>query len=798
MHTSHINRLFTRLNSVLALCMLLASPLAASPKLRSVVLKQGNGTVKASGFYAYLCWKIENPDDTEQTATLQLTPKAGQMDTIYSTTITVPPKSFLESITPIIAPKAEEVLCELIQKGSVVDKDTALLKPGGRHSFLALILNDGDALSSTTRIRRDNGKLAVRDFNSSTCLNAAMHWSEYETYDAVILAFPDLKRYTEMQFNAILDYVNHGGTLIVGTPECAMEMAGTPLKRLLPYEPAGLFSFEGYAEFSAEMGDTSWKEAPDLDENGFDSGKPSQVFLNAIPAEGTRVLFSVGPRPAAVIKRHGCGTVLGLCFNVFDTSNVNPSLIARLWEMLEHMTTFSGSTGRLDDTANVNSTLQMLQGYRIPSEKFIGAYLLAYALAGALVLAIFFKMKRHGAGWLAMVLLAFAFTALIIWKSRGIADMQTNFSMTNISLGTWDGVFGPSRNDTLLLSKNDIAANVDSQASRVFLHAMPRAENSQRTAMASVPLWLTVDKDRQSLNDMTLQQLRPRTLRWSISAAEHSHGITSLPSLKYAEGKVLLDEWELPPELSGATRAMLAMPNGIRPLDISGGRVRDSGAEASIEADTVFTSAMDIIRHNQRRTPVLVLLMPATDSIGDGIQVKAGEGKTAFYDYRLTSVQVRFPEGIPDEVPREFSILRLPQESMLRTYRRNGEWHEINSMLTSTTHFDMDICLPPEMTDCHPGKIVMELDIFSPGGKIEFSGALVALDGTEIKPSRVDGSRYTFETGSASLVDPFRYSFKFRILARPTKEMTVIDSRAMAWTINGIHATVVNRSGEGK
>lgn len=774
--------------------ILMTGTIFAAPKLSTAILRQGINTVKGEGDVVDLIWKIKNPETTEQTVSMQLRPENGDMQTIYTKDITIPAESSLSGIISVISPHAEEVLVELLQNGNVIDKDNVLLRGRKINQFHAAILNDGEPVEATTEIRKGDKGIIIRELTTYQHNLAATNWYKYSNYQAVIINDPNLQKYTEMQYGAIIDYVMQGGMAIISTPECAMMLDETPLSSLLPYTPINTFSFDGYEEFSAAMGDNTWKAKDELDAEGFATGKRRQIFLNAIPKNESTVLFTVGNRPAAVLMRYGRGTVLGLCFSLFDTCDVNKNLIPQLWDMIEQCSGFQGTTGSPDETPHINGILQMLQGYRIPSINYITTLLALYIILGAAILIVAIRMKRHVTGWFLVILLGCIFTTFIMLHSKSISNIDTTLSATTFKLSTWDGGFGAERNDTILLARQDLQPSIHTGTSDLFIHSQPPAVNTVKTAISSVPLRVNINNAEQELKGFTLQQMRPRTIRWDQAAPEHSHNKAELPSLSIKGQEIVLNDWTVPEELSSASRAMLAMPGAVRALVLSNGKITDDGTASRLEADTVFTSAMEYVKALPCPSPCVVLLMQIQDKPSEVLAIDLEQGdNTQTYDYQLVFIQARMPQEKPAVIPQSFVHNIIPNSSLLRTYQRNGEWYEITGALALETSYEIWFCIPPEMAVSNPDKVIIKADVYSPSGKLSIRTELLTVDDKAINPSKVDGANYIFDTKGMQIVNTHDGHLKFNIVVALKSDEPIMNPRSATWKINDLAATIINK-----
>ena len=68
----------------------------------------------------------------------------------------------------------------------------------------------------------------------------------------VAIACPEYGALTALQYDALLDYVHAGGTLVFIRPEGVLGAADTPLADILPVVPLGIRKIEAFPELDAQ------------------------------------------------------------------------------------------------------------------------------------------------------------------------------------------------------------------------------------------------------------------------------------------------------------------------------------------------------------------------------------------------------------------------------------------------------------------------------------------------------------------------------------------------------------------
>ena len=781
---------------ILLFCLLIGSlPSQAALKLISVTIRQGNGAPRMLSISAKLIWRISNSDAKPATATLQLRPTTGESEAIFSREITVPPQTELIESTEIVLADTTEYLAELLQNGNRIQKETIPIHAiSSRHYLVALLTDSTDNLSLGF-VQKNNQLSSHIQFLTHSCQNAPSHWGSLCGYSAVILLSPDLSAYSVPQMLALIDFVQQGGTLIIGGPDAAFAMKGTLLEELLPFDPIGQFTTDGLSDAAKTFRIKEFKEPPEFDQNGVPTNRPNQRFLNALLHDDAVEILSQGGRTAVARKYVGRGTVLGLVFQPFELTRSNELFVLPIWEMLLSNSRFHSIFKSSYEESYANHALQQMQGYSIPSVSTIAAILLIYLLGSAIILAVMFKLRRHSQGWLLVCLFGVCVTAYTMARARHITTAQANFSLANLSLSNWDGKRGATRNTTLFLSRSDLKPEVTYNLDELILRPQPKNNYllDRGKAMPSTPLWFKNNGKNGRIEKFTLQQMRPRIVTWFSQGENHLQNHAQLPEIDYTDSGVRLKDWKLPDELKATNRAILLMPNAQRNLHIANGIVSDTGTNTKIEADTLLTAAIQYLAAMPVQTTTLALIAQQPESPPLKLAATDRNSPASVYNYDIVFVNARLPKGKkPAFIDKNMLDFDLPANSALRLAIKEGKWQSIQATMPGSRGYELSFHIPNEMAIPSPEKITFNFDLLNTNNSMSITPVLIACDGSQISSMETQGPSYIFYPAGKAVISPITSSITFSLVqvsknsAPPQNLMT----RACQWQIRSASAEI--------
>ena len=424
------------------------------------------------------------------------------------------------------------------------------------------------------------------------------HWSEYSSFDALVMLEPNLEAFSPLVTKALKNFVKMGGTLIFANENVIMGAAKTELEDLLPIIPLHVRSVNHNPTLQKFFG---IKEKV--------SAEFGMTFVESIAKKHSFTAASWNEYPMVVWKKYGLGMTVAI-----NASPTNEALnwnygegFKQVWSYLTENTAkpIDLSLKRND---NAREAVNMLNGLTIPSPGVILNYLIVYIVLALIIFIIFMKMRKTPLGWVANIVLALLMTAFIFNKAY-----STNSSSTNRTAAVL--VQTPLVDDAPLVkfysifSKNndEITLTGDSQVDRfrklpnvkVHYNFMNNKASTKKKKLNEVITSL-YDGKTASLSKMNVQGLSARTL---LSLSQ-GHNSGSLPAkLSWNPEGLTINSDEFPSELESAENIYLGGANGLIALEMkSGVLVTKENQQAS---PGVETSLRKVILSLSPRQPLL-------------------------------------------------------------------------------------------------------------------------------------------------------------------------------------------------
>jgi len=761
------------------------SVLHATPRIQSATLMQGSSMPRIPDSTAYLHWSLENPDAESVTVTLQLEPDSGSSGAIYSTTIKLGPATKIDGRSRVSIGNAERYIVSLIQQNIRVHKTDILLRQNPRNRLNIAILTDADDLSGYSDLAKNETLYRRLQFSLIRFRNIPNHFSGFNIYDLLILFKPDLEHYSASQRRAVLDFVRQGGTIVLCAADTAFALEETELEELLPFQPVGKRIYEGLASLRQSF-ELPAKPPILRDDNGDLLAPVLQELLEVLSPENSTVLLRQEGRPLFCLGQAGLGSVLALCFDPFKLGKADPDLLLPIWNTIIRYSNHLPSVMQPDGTARLNETLQHLQGYVIPPVNEILYIFLLYAACGILILTVCFYLKRPALGWGILCVFGLCYTLFIFRKAQNIAVNQPDRCFTAISTGIWDGSYGSLCGTGNLFAKSDCRPTVTANAVRTFFLPPARStEHEGGTAIAPSPLHITTNWENSSLENISIQQYRPRTLSWMRSSGKDGQNKAALPELLITENGFQLQPWQIPANLNNAQRAVLVLPGDVLPLDLHNGMISSSKHHFDgMEADLVFLSACKYIQTLRLPNPALCLISARITPCWELFDIDNGEEEFSGYDYHLEFIPVTVPQvSVNYSINPEFITLDIPPKSILRQYYQHGEFAEIMIQEGFSQPLLLDFNIHPTFHGVLASEIRIDLDISNPSGKATFELRLLDSHDNRIEALRREGNTFIFRP-TATVVDPVQNKIRavLQLNSKPGNE-NGISQRINSWKI---------------
>jgi hypothetical protein len=773
-------------------------PLPAAPSITAVALVQGTSMVRNFNSAATLTWTIRNPDPTPAELTLQLEPEGSHGGAIYTQQITMGPKSTLNGRSPVVISDSERYLVSLIQDNARIDKSDIILRDGQRNRLQIALVTDYDDIAGYSNIAKEEGLARRVSFHNFRQAGVPEHYSGFRDFPLLLLLRPNLASYKFSQMQAILDYVQRGGCVVIGDAETALSLQDTPLAALLPYQPVAKKYFHGFASARQAL-QLPPQNNPQRDANGDLLPPRQQEFLEVLTPDNSRVLLQQAGRPAICLQRVGLGSSLGLCFDPFFLSHHDQDCRIPLWDIIIRYSNYCPENHCPDATKAVNTTLQHLQGYSIPPISAIMQIFWLYVLSGAFILILFFHFRRPALAWGVLCLSSVFFTAAIFIKARNVAAGQSERSFTAVTAGLWQGSDAMRWGTGNFFSLADCRPTVSADIMRTFFSPQGLSVSHEGgTALAPSPLRLTYTRELLSLERMSLQQYRPRTLCWENISANYGQDSCTLPMLQFTSRGFDLQPWPLPEAKKNIQRAVLALPAAVMPLRIENGVITGLSPDSGVEADVAFLSALDCIRTMRLPHPTLCLITPIQMPAWKEFTIQDGDNTFSGYDYHLDLLPVSCGE-LPEKftLPPAFCSLDIPSRSLLRQNYKCGEFTAVFLQEHSNVLMPIDFELYPLADYSQCKRISIELDVSNPSGKANFELELQDLSGKALPPASRHDNTWVFETAGLPMVSPQLNKFRANLRVSGTGTPGDVTSGSLSqrvnfWKILALNVTLHN------
>ncbi len=771
--------------------------LLAAPSINAVSLLQGTSMVRSLNSTATLTWTIINPDPQIAEVTLQLEPETNHGNAVYTQQITLGPKSTLSGRSLVVIAVSERYLVSLIKDNARIDKCDIILRGKTRNRLQVALISDYDEIVGYSDIAKEEGLARRISFNIFRQTGVPEHYSGFRDFSLLLLLRPALSGYKFTQLQAILDYVQTGGCVVIGDAQTALNLRGTPLESLLPYQPLGKKQFQGLSS-ARQAFQLPPKSSPSRDENGDLISPLQQEFLEVLVPESSRILLQQAGRPAICFQRVGLGSSLGFCFDPFFLSANDHDFRIPLWNTIIRYSNYRPENQRPDVVRAVNTTLQHLQGYSIPPVSSVMKIFWLYLLSGAFILILLFHFRRPALAWGVLCLSSVFFTTIIFYQAGHVAADQPERRFTAISAGYWQGSEGARWGTGNFFSKADCRPNVSSDILRTFFRPQERSPSHEGgTALAPSPLRLTYSREFLGLERMALQQYRPRTLCWEKIAGNYGQDPCPLPELQFHDRGYTLPPWSLPEEKkSTIQRAVLALPGAVVPLRLADGVITGLSHDSAVEADVTFLSVLEYIRTLRLPHPTLCLIAPQQNAQWQEFAIQGGKEKFSGYDYHLDLLPVHC-NALPPEftLPTAFCSLDIPNRSFLRQNFQYGEFTEVFLQDNSDFLMPIDIEVYPLGDFSQIKRISIALDISNPSGKALFDLSLLDLNGKTLSPTKRSGNTFLFETAETPVVSTQLNKFRaqLRVHSAPGGSSPLaLSQRVNIWKILALEVSLIN------
>ncbi len=735
-----------KLAVVLAALMLMLLPVEAKVKVSQPTIRQG-GTLRVQRYsVAILKCKIANPDPKPHKVMLRLLADSGysgNQKNFYSDVVAVPAKTEIIYETPVVVETSEKYSLEAYMDGQKLygGSDSTLLKLLPIRSFQIGMLNDSGERSfgSFNQLPEFKKKVFTMSMAQHTFPE---NWLPLRELQAIVVVEPDLKDYTAAQYQALLDYVYQGGTVIFANPEILPEIAKTPWADLLPVQPVRIRKIKDLPVLK--------KLVPGF--RGWDSHQAA--FLESQPLGDGVTLMADGEFPVFRWKKYGLGSCRFSAISICDKDLPDK----KVWTSLCKY--FVNNPALYANEEEFNQCLDEMTGFPVPELSVVKGLLLAYFILLALVLIAGKLIRRSGLAWMCGAILAMLFTYYVLNRSgSGKGPKGKILSALEITYPGNSSI--PKEGYYAFFSDSDGKVNISMPETASVISSIPPdrlslmrfsapgQKNKPSSGMA-VRITKSLVVQRKSgmpvLDKMAMSKNSSRQFRLIAAETEAKpENQTGQAKIVFGGKPFKFTKWKIPAG-EEFEYALLMLPNRILNLTREGDYLTLSGSgEVMFSSDVIMNAVRGCLTEAVRKSsPALVLvgrLKETSLKLPENTMVQGRKLKI----YPVSEVC----DGTTVELPADMVVLSSGDTSARMIMPGNFLKNQMESRGAITYCFKFQV--PPVFSRIKPDEIKVELAYSNPGGNIKLTPCL-AEDGRE-NPSNRRRSRPRNKWSRGSQVD---------------------------------------------
>lgn len=786
-------------------CLCLVDRAGATPKLSSCLLRWGRSPRLIAESWATFSFHIQNPDPEPVTVRIALHAEQRAV-AIFEKELSVGANAYVRDTEMVTGSPSETYTASLYVGAQRVGWSTIYTKyrtASGR--WRLLVIDDSPDSTGVSTVTR-NDKLVTRaEAGTASVKNMPLSWIGYDNVRAVALADPDFTVMLAGQYQALIDYVHRGGTVVFLSPSGTLAAADTPLRELLPVRPLRIRRVE---------------ELPALDqwgavmhESAYGPGRQAGVrvplqsadgipFLESSPLGDGITTLREGSFPICRWRRCGLGRVGVLAVDPRPPLMEDSGCFLALWD---HVLSWTQPPYCLSYAANgrlLPEIAALLTGYVIPDAALIQRVLLLYLGVLLVVFAAGTVLRRHAVAWIGAGLLGLGLTAGVFAAASRRNAHRVERSATVLDFSTTDSRHSSAHAVISLFSKSDCRPTfVDREQENAIRALPPPLLGGSHRYTLGPSLLLRRVQGHASVPRLAVQALRPRLVGTSYSSTPMP--LPRVPCLRNGPEGTSLDTFPLPDWLtSSRTEAYIGLQNGCLPVRAGDGRL--TGIEprlALLQLNPVATKFCALISSGLFPTPALVLMQP-WDADRHSLSLALPGFDQRGYAVRFLPLSHEVEPGLVTVTSAQIRVWRSDIASDI--VERRG--HELSNLFRARSDpFPFHVILPPLFGRLLVRDVTVELDAANPGGNVSFDiGLRPGIDRTgtvKLRPwtqalrasERADMTFRFREVGSEAFLDPL--TARFTLLLRATEKKAVTSAlaaeRANNWRLLALRVTVV-------
>ncbi|OGV37668.1 MAG: hypothetical protein A2020_14955 [Lentisphaerae bacterium GWF2_45_14] len=719
--------------------------------------------------YGALSCRIENGDKVPHNVSIKLIMEDGfgqSQNNLFTESLAVPAFTSMNYESPVMLESSERCRIEAFVDGkrlSGTDQQIIVKLLSGKDIQIGILNDDTEAsFGPFVQLPEYKDKYFSVDFSAETCPS---EWFRLKDLTALIVTKPDLQKYSSSQFQAILDYVYQGGTIIFAEPETALKAAKTPLAELLPVIPLRIRRIGNLTELKKLI--PSFKGWPAHD----------AIFLESESSGDGFDILREGDYPLFRWKKYGLGSArfsaISLAENNFSNKQVWEKLVE---EFFKHQAFFLSED-------SFSECLDEMTGFPVPGTWFIKLLLAIYfSTFGGLAAWGLWKRKSAEA-WLAATGVAFIMTFFILVKAETVTGKKGKI-LSSVKIKYAGGTSEPSINYCSFFADRDMLLSIGTGLENVSISTIPPSKASllpsgiSMMAMNSAqynaqggsapkiksPMEILRKNGTQSIENLKIPTKTSRQFKVSSTGPGTPLDESTGPSLSYSDRDITFSWGKL--DATKKERAFLLFQDGIVELSRKSGSVPVDMAKSSfIETDAVARTLRDAIESGMTRNAPCVALV--TGSSSSNMQLPAN-----------TFIQGKNIEIIPVTENSQAPTINIPAQEIVlvaadTSTRMVMPGNRILNFMESrgALLYMFKFTLPPAFSRITPEEITVNLQYRNQGGNINVR-PLISKNGEKIdlmkksskynplsealKATDVAGNLHTFRgTYVSGAINPF-------------------------------------------
>lgn len=740
-------------------------------KLGGAALRSGYSLRVSRYGYGELSCTIENGDSVAHNVSLKLIMEEGfgqSQSNLFTEAVLVPPHTSMIYQSPVMAENSERCRVEAFVDGKRLsgnDQQIIIKLLSGKDVQIGSLNDDPDtSFGSFVQLPEYKDKYFSVDFSASTCPS---EWFRFKDLTALIVMKPDFRKYSAAQFQAVLDYVYQGGTIIFADPESAIKAAETPLVDLLPVKPLKTRLIGDLPELK--------KLVPAF------KGWPANnaVFLESAPSGNGIDILKEGEYPLFRWKKYGLGSSRFSAVSLSETNFATKAIWAKIVEeFFKHQAYFPSEE-------SFSACLDEMTGFPVPGTWFIKLLLAIYFAVFAGLAAWGIWKRKSAQAWLAATAFAFLMTCFILAKAESITGKKGKI-LSSVKVDFKGGASDPSTTYCSFFADKDMLLSINTGLENVTINTIPpskasllpsgismMAMNNMRAdpsraggpaAKIKSPIEIVRKNGIQSIENLKIPTKTSRQFKMSTSSPGKAIDEADVPTLTYSPQGISFSWGRI--DGSKAEKVFLLFQNGIVELSRRSGSFPVSMGKASfIETDAVARTLRDAIESGMTKNSPCVALVSSSSST----TLKLPEN-TFIQGKNIEIIPVtEYSQSAAIDIPAEEILLVAADTSSRMVMPGNKILNFMESRGALTYMFKFTI--PPAFSRINPEEITVNLHYRNQGGNINVR-PLLSSNGKKIdlmkktskynplektlKASSVNGTFYTFKGSAvANAIDQF-------------------------------------------